>query len=246
MKTLLVYRQESDLYLFSNERTDTVFTGTVTVAAQGTPVLYDPMENKVYPLDYEETQQGTKLHLTVRPFELTVVVFNPGPVTLTSQPIEPSGQGISLGSWQVSLCKAKEYPAFGQAFSLEKLTNIGELYPDFSGFIRYETTFSSGGNCQTVLQLEHVYECAQVWCNGQYIGSRIAPRYLFDLTQAIQKGTNHLRIEVATTPERDALTKIDLSAFPPGFPTSRFIPSTLDPTGLLGEVRIYETHHSQP
>lgn len=58
------------------------------------------------------------------------------------------GEAAVCGPWKVSLCESKQYPEFKELAQMDELHDIGRLARDFSGFIRYETTFvAPSGSC---------------------------------------------------------------------------------------------------
>ncbi len=64
-----------------------------------------------------------------------------------------------------------------------------------------------------------------LWVNDVYCGACVSAPFCFEVRQAMRKGKNKIRIEVANNPgyrERDQF--------------SRYLP--LPPTGLLGPIRI--------
>jgi hypothetical protein len=225
------YVQDNDIYIFSNENTGETYTGDITVAAKGDACIYDAWDNVLRPLDYTSSIDGTKLHLTLKPYHPVIVVFGDKGKNLVPD-VKIEGTAAELTGWQVSMCQGKDYPAFGKAFEMAKLDSIAAKYPDFSGFIRYEKTFDYAKGEKSVLELTAAYEGVEVWCNGQYIGMSICPDYIFDLTGAVKEGKNELRIEVATTLDRK------VRAMPsPGFQFMRH--PMEEPTGLVGPVKLW-------
>jgi hypothetical protein len=225
------YRHENEIYIFSNESIGETFTGVITVPTEGDACIYDAYDNVLRPLSFRGIPGGTELTLTVRPFEPVIVVFGDKGESLTPG-LSTDGTGLELKSWDVSICESKEYPSFHDAFKAEGLASIGDRFPDFSGFIRYKTSFETSGSSAAVLEIEDAYEGVEVWCNGKYIGMKIAPRFIFDLTDAISEGKNNIRIEAATNLER----KTDKML---GQTFSLYQRSTaLIPTGIVGKVRL--------
>ena len=56
-----------------------------------------------------------------------------------------------LHSFTVSHCESKAYPQFTDPVSIEKPVNMGRMYPDFSGYYRYETDVTVPACKQAVL-----------------------------------------------------------------------------------------------
>ncbi|NLV73437.1 MAG: glycoside hydrolase family 2 [Chloroflexi bacterium] len=224
------YRRDTDLYLFANEATADVFDGWVTIPQSGPVSLYDPWANVMRPLEQSTSADGTRFHLTISPYELAVVVVGEVTQELVAKPVK-QGEGTLLAGWQVSSAESKAYPHFTPAYQVDVLESYAAHDPDFSGFLAYETEFDAAAG--TLLEIGEAYEGVEVWCNGQYAGMRITPPYLFDLGNLAQPGMNKLRIEVATTLDRK-VRKIGVQ--------NRFWMDqpAIDPTGIVGEVRVYQ------
>jgi hypothetical protein len=224
------YRRENDLYLFANEATSDTFDGWVSIPQSADVCLYDPWDNVLRPLRYDKTSDGTRFHLTLAPYELVAIVLGAADRELVAKPVK-KGEGKPLAGWQVSMAQSKAYPSFEAAYHAVKLSSFANQYPDFSGFIAYETEFDGADG--SLLEIADAYEGVEVWCNGQYVGMRITPPFIFDLAPAIVPGQNKLRIEVATTLDRK-VRKIGVQ--------NRFWVDqpAIEPTGIVGEVRLYE------
>ena len=97
--------------------------------------------------------------------------------------------------------------------------------PDFSGEVRYRTTFEATDGF-TVLDLGEVGEVAEVWLNGVSLGVRINAPYKFSLLPALRKGENELEIKVignlAHRRHHDNYT--------------RYV--QIPPTGIVGEIAL--------
>lgn len=110
------------------------------------------------------------------------------------------------GPFQVSFAKQGSREGFSGEMILDKLIPVQQIAgkEDFTGVIRYETTFSIEKMPAVVqIELETVYEGARVSVNGSEQKVRICPPYLFDVTDAVKDGENKLVIEVTTTLGRE-------------------------------------------
>ncbi len=224
-----------DGYMVSNESAHETFEGSLVLSAKGNAVAYDAMNNRLADCAARPVTGGTEIPITLRPYESRLFIFAQG---LTAGYKMPSAHGLpqkqSLSGWDVALCEAPEYPAFGEAWRMEGLESVAKKHPAFSGYIRYETSFiplKTGG--EALLVLEDAYEAPEVWLNGRRVGLCLAPPYEFDLCGLLQEGKNTLRVEVATTLFRQ------LEAG--GKNTNMYFGSMLNvnrPTGLVGEANI--------
>ena len=217
------YVQDNDIYIFSNENTGQAYVGDITVPTKGDACIYDAWDNVLRPLDYTPCDEGTRLHLDLKPYNPVIVVFGDKGKNLIPE-VKAEGTPVELKGWKVSMCEGKQYPAFGEAFEMEELNSIATIDPNFSGFIRYEKSFEYTKGEKCVLELTDAYEGVEVWCNGQYIGMSICPDHIFDLTDAVKEGKNDLRIECYIARPQSA-------EFGGYFQFHRY--AVLDPTGLL-------------
>ena len=104
------------------------------------------------------------------------------------------------------------------------------MHPLFGGYMVYEGEFEYGKVDPTryLLDLGKVGETAEVWGNGKAVGTRIAPPYKFDISDALTEGKNTLKVVVTNNlgyEQRDLCSKF----------------MVLEPTGLLGPIEIRKT-----
>jgi hypothetical protein len=132
------------------------------------------------------------------------------------------------GPWSVATATSKAYLHFTHWSILNNLTDLSrpELLPSFSGTFRYESPVS----CENVesiaaIDLDEVYETAEVFVNGLSAGVWIAAPYNFDIRGLLSKGSNTLAIEVTNTL---------FNAQPDPFLRM----AQLEPSGLLGPVKL--------
>ena len=116
---------------------------------------------------------------------------------------------------------------------VDELHDIGRLARDFSGFIRYENTFTLSGDSDLPekLVIDQAYEGVEVWVNDSYAGMVIALPYVFDIKDKVKTGENTLRIEVATTLYRKVSGMEDKNN------PFRNPPIVQEPIGIIGDVR---------
>jgi hypothetical protein len=82
--------------------------------------------------------------------------------------------------------------------------NLEQEKPYFSGFVCYEKEWVLQNMPKSaILEIMDAYEGIEVFVNGQSLGIQIVPIYLYDLTPFLKKGSNQIRIEAATTLERE-------------------------------------------
>ena len=210
----LHYRGDQEVLLLVNEGSS-VYEGTAHLPMDGPLCVYNPWENRLEPLDV--TDGSIQLHL--RPSHSLVIV--PQGELEPSEPLRLRGQETNLCNFVVTTARSIDYPKFGAARSVKSLEPYSNSHPKFSGYIRYETEILAGESF-TGLQLTNAGEVVEVFVNGVSAGIQICPPFRYDLTALCQPGKNRLRIEVATTLERER-GQLKKAA----------------PTGLLGPVILY-------
>jgi len=178
----------------------------------------------------------TEVELRLAPYESLFLVFSEallGTYPSYNRLIATRTNGRVLkieNSWQVSLAEARHYPYFEPEPEISAPGNIAvpDILPEYSGTIRYETTFTVDQSVlqeRIVLELGAVYEIAEVWLNDVHIGVRICPPYELEVTTSIRVGINTLRVDVTNTLAKKIPTDFD-----------RAMPQ--EPSGLVGPVQL--------
>lgn len=219
---------DGNLYMFFNEDPYQSIETTVTLSHGGHMAAYDGFANRLRPIPQQIVDGKTAVRLTLHPYESVIVLES------TEQPEDhPEPQRVLAeigGPWAVSFATAETYPAFSEGKTLNHLVNIAtvEGYEKFSGTVRYTVQFELGEDVKnTVIDLGRVYEVAEVILNGKNLGVKINPPYLFAAGDALRKGSNELIVEATNNlgkQQQDFLSQY----------------MVLEPTGLLGPVRLWK------
>ena len=240
----------SSVYMLVNEGTD-IWKGTVTFAAEkgtGNAVYgYDAWENICYPVDIDRASGAWET--TLEPLQSRILIFD-----ATAEAEEVSGRltlraidrlaseskeeiGLAASTWKRSTCAGIDYPAFGEAKEIVLPDPLAQEEPEFSGFVRYENTFQidearfAAKDKRLLLEITDAHEGVEIFVNDQSLGIQIVPTYCFDLTDALVPGENRIRIEVATTLERENYKIPHRMGLPK--------PEPKDLSGISGEVHLY-------
>jgi hypothetical protein len=104
---------------------------------------------------------------------------------------------IPLSDWKRSLCKAIDYPEFGDQRPIVLPDILTEKMLGFSGLACYETVFVLDGPKMLELEISEAIGGVEVFMNGETLGLRANLPYRFDLSDLAWKGKNYLAIEVA-------------------------------------------------
>ncbi len=187
-----ITRENKDIYLFSNEAICDDLDATITFVQNGKCLIYEPWENKCY---QSEVKNG-KFHLCLEKGNMIFLSFEDkisNDIPYFSYEVQR--QKLPL-KFDISIMDEdeKEYRKIVTNSECVDIT-APDMFPHFSGNIRYETTFESKDEFDAI-DLGQVGEVAEVWLNDKYLGARINAPYKFKLSNALQKGENKLVVLV--------------------------------------------------
>lgn len=232
----LHYVQEdgTHLYLFVNEgentyRGNVIFLGESFLKTEC--YYYDAWDNCLYEAEYHEA----KLSLEIEPRKSRMAVFgkmdkeNVG--KYLKKELRAEGEEIEIGKyWKRSICRSIDYPKFKEQKEIALPDRLMEEKPEFSGFVKYESTFLAKKEGQYSLHITEAYEGVEVFLNGKNLGIQIVPEFRYDLTPYVRLGENQIVIEVATTLERE------MAKYPNMFGQ---LEKSSAMSGITGEVKLF-------
>lgn len=205
--------------------------GTLTLPGLSGPCCwYDPWANRCEPADAADTAAGLQVKVHILPLQPRVLVLGEPPAGAAIYTAPQAGESIPLTGWTRATCEGAAYPAFGSAVPVTLPDDLAAEQPEFSGFARYETTFTLDAPAALRLEITDAAEGVEVFLNGESAGIQIAPPFAYDL--AGRTGENILAIEVATTLERQCYPLLD------GY-RKMLAPKPTGGSGLTGSVALY-------
>jgi hypothetical protein len=233
------YKKENDVYMFQNESAHGTFSGEIELPVGESAIVYNVLENTFEPLQVKKDNGKSIIHLELKPYESCVVIVSNEAQAMEFRGYRPFSIKLSECSetldlsedWNYSLVKNIEYPNFGEVKSMKELVPISKEYPTFTGIIKYEKTIELAEvPKQGIVTFEYIYEAVEIWINDEYIGMKVCPPYVFDIANYLREGTNTIRVEVATTLDRDRFNH----------PEPPFIVwhDPIDPTGMFGKITL--------
>lgn len=159
---------------------------------------FDVLNNKVTKVDYDGGMQ-----VTLNPYESFIYVLGEIESSIVSENVKV-GKRVKIADlpYKVSTANSFEYPNFKEVFTLRKLENLSlpKYLPDFSGTFRYETEVEFDKDVEEALiDLGDVYEIADLYINGECIGTRICPPYRFEVSKLLKAGKNQICVDVTNT-----------------------------------------------
>jgi hypothetical protein len=249
-----------DIYFISNQL-DSARTINLSLRVAGRqPELWDAVTGETRPATDWKTENGR----TILPLHLdrngsVFVVFRESrtqPSTRTgSNWLEVKPVKALSGAWQVQFDQKMNGPAqpvvFAQLTDWSKNTDAAISH--YSGTAEYSQTFkwkpAKGPKQHIYLDLGQIANLAEVQLNGKPCGIAWTAPYRLDVTDALQKGDNQLRILVTNTWANRLLGEQALPAdqrrlwTPAPSPTAG---KPLLPAGLLGPVTLGVSTSSIP
>lgn len=239
---------EGEIYFISNQ-SDSPQNLTARFRVSGlAPEIWRAETGNAEPAGYRQSGGRTEVPLELQPREAVFVVFRRPAAAegWSPPPIRRTSLRELQGPWRVIFEPGRGAPAeatFENLISWPASAEPGIRY--FSGAATYHKTIRiERGWLQARRRIEidlgEVHELAVVWVNGRKVATAWHPPYRVDITDALKRGDNDIRIEVVNLwPNRiigDAQPGAARIAYAPDSPYNAR--SELLPSGLLGPVRI--------
>jgi len=233
------YKKNQHLYMLQNESSYEVFRGQIELPTgeHEQAIIYDAFEQTFERLKVTKIDKVNYIELELHPYQSCVIIpcteqqasSYPYYMPLTDKLAGCRKQFDLSSNWTYALTDNASYPKFSESNLMEQLVPISRLHPMFTGIIRYEKTFEYDQTSdQQWLVFDAIYEAVELWVNEQYVGMKIATPYIFELSGFLKLGTNQLRIEIATTLDRDRLQQPE--------PPFQLTHEPMEPTGMFGNV----------
>ena len=215
------YRGEEEIYFFVNED-DRDYEGFASLSKMAGCCRYDPWSNRLYTQSVVQDAERSILPLFLHPGE-SALFLSGDHAAREAFPDSRTMEELELPlTWHRSVCRAVDYPRFRDRTPIDSFEDYGKHDPHFSGFIAYSAALPEmKGDKRLFLQITDAGETAEVFLNGKSLGIQAVPPFLYELDGALQEGPAELRIEIATTLERERRTNR----------------KKWKPTGITGSVR---------
>ena len=222
---------DADIYFLANLTAEEQFFVPVFRQRRAHRYLFDAMDGKIYPCNDEIQLKG---------YQSIFVVFTDQPVEQVSPaPQVDYYQEFDNNRWQITFSENQEQVKNCPLFDWSTSENPKIKY--YSGHATYETTFKCDKVDKAFLDLGEVKDIATVEVNGINCGTSWMAPYRVDISKAVKKGRNTLKITVVNT-WANALLGAD-NGMPPyeGIWTNgkyRRAEKNVLPAGLLGPITL--------
>jgi len=186
---------DGDMYYFFNESTATE-KRMATIAGHGTVQDWDLATGEIHPmLGTTAAGDSVTVPLVLGPYEAKVIVVGPLAKGVAAAPEASFTSGDTLmtldGDWKLDL-NGKQMTT-----GLKSWEDLGTK--SFAGPATYTMQFTAATAApkgkRVYLEIADVHDCAKVTLNGKDVGAKAWQPYRWDVTDALKKGANDLKIE---------------------------------------------------
>jgi hypothetical protein len=199
LRVLHYSKEAHDFYFLTNEGQKPI-EGTVTLRALGAVELWDPQTGDAVPWSAIVVHNRTKCPVRLDRRESIILAIDPSQSPseqMSQRPIVGDVIADVVGVWHASTLN-------GEAVNLRTPGNWAEAtgWETFTGTLSFATTFVFSGhksNRRVFLDLGTVGDIADVDLNGIAVGARAWSPYVFDVTEALRNGVNHITVRVTNS-----------------------------------------------
>ena len=205
------HSDNANIYYLTNQSDGNTVNFTPEFRVKGMqPELWLPTtgEMRILPA-YEQTEQTTKVPLTLLPKECAFVVFrNPAGqakyTDLSSNYPTPDSLTEVKGPWTVQFedtLRGPKSPVVFDSLYDWSTSNVDKI-KYYSGTAHYSSTFKlrkQPANKEIILDLTDVAFMAKVKINGKNVGGVWTVPYKLNITDFVKKGINTIEVEVVNT-----------------------------------------------
>jgi hypothetical protein len=189
--------RDAEMYLFFNESTKAE-SRTATIAGRGQAQAWDLATGEIHPMAAATAEgDSVRFPLVLGPYETKVVVVGPLPSGVAApEPSFATGDTLAElgGDWMVDL-NGKQVTT-----PLKSWGDLGAA--SFAGPATYRKQFTATAapsGKRVFLEIADVNDYARVKLNGKQLEGHAWQPYRWDVTSALQAGSNDLEVEVRTT-----------------------------------------------
>ncbi len=185
---------DGDMYFFFNE-SDKAESRMATIAGHGTVQDWDLATGEIHAMSAAKAAgDSVTVPLALGPYEAKVIVVGPLPkVVAAAEPSFVSGESVAdlSGDWKLDLngkqltTPIKPWQELG----------VGSFAGPATYTMQFTPTAAPKGK-HIYLEIADVHDYAHVTLNGKEVGARSFQPYRWDVTDALKKGANDLKIEV--------------------------------------------------
>ena len=189
----------SKIYYLVNHTAQDVATFIPLAGTVANAVILDPLSRKAGAAITRDRAGKTEVKVQIASGDALILKTNVSEIIQPWEYAEATATGILLESdWEITFEEGGPVlPESAKLQTLKSWTSLGEDAEHFSGTARYTTTFEKPSQEADAwrLDLGDVRESAEVWLNGNYMGTAWSVPYQLNLGQ-LKNGKNTLTLKV--------------------------------------------------
>ncbi len=197
-----------ELYYLVNEG-EREYSGDIFVPVKEGFYEYDPWEDKEWETVFSASGQQAVLPVHLYAGESRIIIA--GKKEGLGKKPDITAEGTELKArWERAVCRAADYPNFKDWKPVDRFEDYGKTDKNFSGYIAYRAQVEQNNlvkkgknSLHGILKITQAGEDVEVFVNGKSAGIQVIPPFCYDISPLLQPGNNEIRIEVATTLERE-------------------------------------------
>ncbi|WP_321343541.1 glycosyl hydrolase [uncultured Draconibacterium sp.] len=197
-----VERADGACYFISNWTQNGVAKWITLQKSGKEAVWFNPMNNTFGKAHTQKTNDGqTQVFLQQKPGETLILQWYSSKVDADDYPLweQADAKTELTGEWEITFEKGgPALPASFKTDALKSWSLQSEELQKFSGTANYKTNFEILENRTNnyLLDLGEVHESAEVWLNGEKIGTLIGPVFQIILPKELLQAQNTLELKV--------------------------------------------------
>jgi hypothetical protein len=196
-----------DFFWLVNNNDQQQSCGLKINGAKGGASIWDCETGEIRPVSSVAADGESNIKLAFKPLEAYWLVFDPdSPANTVAEKPESRTNMTLTGPWMVTynagIQPQMEFPSAPPAKFLSGVEKPLEDWKTwglqkFSGLLDYTKSFNIDKvDKQIFLDLGKVCHVAEVWINGQSVGSRMWGPFVFDLSGIVRPGQNEIKVRI--------------------------------------------------
>lgn len=190
--------------MFLNE--DETVPADFTVPCNKEAILYDAYENKIY----KPSVRNGKVRIKLEPSCSIILIQGNDLPKATTYEYGDKGEWIDVETeYTVSVCNVGE-TEYKEIFKTNVLNGVSHTAAPKAEYVRYEFKLPENNKKHTFIDLGYVGETAELWINGECIGTKITKPYSFDISGKLNKSENDITVNIIVNQvyqKRDGLSE---------------------------------------
>ena len=229
------HAEDADIYMLSNQTDNAIAFIPQFRARRSHAYIADAIEGKIYRAADLTDPNG---NISLAPKSSLFYVLADSEVTADTPTAAGTLQPLEHTAWTVEFEETGKTVTSDTLFDWSRSSDNAVKY--YSGHATYTTTFKAKKNERIILDLGDVRDIATVTVNGTDCGTLWTAPFRTDITKALRKGKNELKITVVNTWANGLLgSDLGTPAFDGIWTNAKFrrAEKTTIPAGMLGPVR---------